>query len=251
MSKTGFDKHLESAEAPRLSEYNFSVDASGIVLAIGKIKETRWPKPMQTDPSQRNPNLMCKYHGTHRHRTEDCRQLREEVAQLFNEGHLHEFLSDQAKNHFRERDANRKNELEEPQHVIHMIIDRVDVPQIPIFKRTKVSITREKWTRDYMPENTLTFSEEDIEALSQPHNDALVISILLNKVQVKRVLMDPGSLENIIRSRVVEQLGLLDQIISASRVLNGFNMASETTKGEIILPVNVVGTIQDTKFHVI
>ncbi|XP_070019499.1 uncharacterized protein [Nicotiana sylvestris] len=134
--------------------------------------------------------------------------------------------------------------------IIHMIIDGVDLPQGPIFKRTKVSITREKRTRDYMPEDILTFSEEDIEALSQPHNDALVISILLNKVQVKRVLVDLGSSANIIRSRVVEQLGLLDHI-PASRVLNGFNMASETTKGEIILPVNVARTIQDTKFHVI
>nr|XP_016492185.1 PREDICTED: uncharacterized protein LOC107811712 [Nicotiana tabacum] len=49
----------------------------------------------------------------------------------------------------------------------------------------------------------------------------------------------------------MEQLGLLDQIIPASRVLNGFNMASEITKGEIILPVNVIGTIQDTRFHII
>ncbi|XP_070025504.1 uncharacterized protein [Nicotiana sylvestris] len=187
-------------EAPRLSEYNFSVDVSGIVSAIGKIRDTRWPKPIQTDPSQRNPNLMCKYHGTHGHRTGDCRQLREKG---------------------------------------------------PIFKRTKVSITREKRTQDFMPEDTLTFSKEDIEALSQPHNDALVISIILNKVQVKCVLIDPGSSTNIIISRVVEKLGLLDQIISASRVLNGFNMASETTKEEIILPVNVSETIQDTKFHVI
>ncbi|XP_070010266.1 uncharacterized protein [Nicotiana sylvestris] len=102
-----------------------------------------------------------------------------------------------------------------------------------------------------MPEDTLTFSEEDVEVLSQPHNDALVISILLNKVQVKRVLVDPGSSANIIQSRVVEHFGLLDQIISVSQVLNDFNMASEITKGEIILPVNMAGTIQDSKFHVI
>ncbi|XP_070025125.1 uncharacterized protein [Nicotiana sylvestris] len=191
---------------------------------------------------------MCKYHG---HRTEDCRQLREEVTRLFNEGHLREFLSDQANNHFRKRYAGRKNEPKEPQHVIHMIIGRVDVPQGPVFKLTKVSITREKWTRDYMPEDTLTFNEEDIKALYQPHNDALVISILLNKVQVKCVLVDPGSSANIIRLRIVEKLRLLDQIIPASRVLNGFNMASETTTGEIILLVNVDGTIQNTKFHVI
>ncbi|XP_070020777.1 uncharacterized protein [Nicotiana sylvestris] len=183
--------------------------------------------------------------------TEDCRQLKDEVACLFNEGHLREFLSDRAKNHFRERDANRKNEQEEPQHVIHMIVGGVDIPQGPVFKRTKVSITREKQTREYVPEGTVSFNNEEAEGISHPHNDALVISILLDKVQVKRVLVDPGSSENIIRSRVVEQLGLQDQIVPAARVLNGFNMASETIKREIILPVNVAGTIQDSKFHVI
>nr|XP_016463135.1 PREDICTED: uncharacterized protein LOC107786200 [Nicotiana tabacum] len=128
MSKTGFVRHLGPAEAPRLSEYNVSIDSSGIVSAIGKIRDTRWLKPIQTDASQRNPNLVCKYHGTHGHRTKDCRRLREEVARLFNEGHLHEFLNDQAKSDFRERDANMKNEPEEPQHVIHIIIGGVDVP---------------------------------------------------------------------------------------------------------------------------
>ncbi|XP_070009711.1 uncharacterized protein [Nicotiana sylvestris] len=231
--------------------YNFSIDASRIRSAIGRIKDTIWPRPIQIDPSQRNPNLICKYHGTHGHRTEDCRKLREEVAQLFNEVHLREFLIDRAKNHFRERDANRKNEHEEPQHVIHMIVGGVDIPQGPVFKHTKVSITREKWIRSYVPEGVLSFNDEEAEGISQPHNGALVISILLNKIQVKHVLVDPGSSANIIRLRVIEQLSLQDQIVPASRVLNGFNIKSKTTKGEIILPVNVVGTIQDTKFHVI
>ncbi|XP_070007251.1 uncharacterized protein [Nicotiana sylvestris] len=88
MSKSGFDKHTNPMEVPQLSEYNFSVDASGIVSTIGRIKDTRWPRPIQTDTSQRNPNLMCKNHGTHGHRTKDCWQIREEVAQLFNKGHL-------------------------------------------------------------------------------------------------------------------------------------------------------------------
>jgi len=63
--------------------------------------------------------------------------------------------------------------------------------------------------------------------------------------------VDLGSSASIIRSKVVEQLRLLDQIIPISRVLNGFNMASKTTKGEIILPINVAGTTQYTMFHVI
>ncbi|XP_070013851.1 uncharacterized protein [Nicotiana sylvestris] len=194
---------------------------------------------------------MCKYHGTHEHKTDDDRQLREEVARLFNEGHLHEFLSDRAKNHFWERDTNRKNEPEKPQHVIHMIIGGADVPQGPTFKCTKVFITKEKWTWSYVPEDALSFFDEEAEDVSQPHNDTLVISIILNKIQVKRVLVDPGSSANIIKLRVMKQLGLQDRIVPAFGVLNGFNMANETTKGEIILPINVTETIQDTRFHVI
>ncbi|XP_070017622.1 uncharacterized protein [Nicotiana sylvestris] len=162
---------------------------------------------------------------------EDYRQLREEVARLLNEGHLREFLSGRAKNRFRERDAGRKSEPEEPEHVIHMIIGVVDVPQGPVFKCTKVSITRENHTWDNLPEDTLTFSEEDIEALSQPHNDALFDEY--NQVQ----------------SCGAARVARLNH--TGISGLDGFNMASETTKGEIILPINIFGTIQDTKFHVI
>nr|XP_009768133.1 PREDICTED: uncharacterized protein LOC104219196 [Nicotiana sylvestris]XP_016442749.1 PREDICTED: uncharacterized protein LOC107768161 [Nicotiana tabacum] len=70
-------------------------------------------------------------------------------------------------------------------------------------------------------------------------------------LQVKCVLVDPASSANIIRSRVVEQLSLQDQILPTAQMVNGFNMASETIKGKIMLPVNVAGTIQETKFHMI
>ncbi|XP_019239889.1 PREDICTED: uncharacterized protein LOC109219876 [Nicotiana attenuata] len=63
--------------------------------------------------------------------------------------------------------------------------------------------------------------------------------------------MDPGSSAHVIRSTVVEQLGLLDQVIPTSRIFNGFNMAGEATEGEITLPVNISNAVQDTRFHVI
>nr|XP_016463995.1 PREDICTED: uncharacterized protein LOC107786995 [Nicotiana tabacum] len=69
MSKNGFDISL----GPRLSEYNFNVDTWSIVSAIGHIKEIKWRRPLQSDPAQRDHNLIYKYHGTHYHRTEDCR----------------------------------------------------------------------------------------------------------------------------------------------------------------------------------
>ncbi|XP_060182646.1 uncharacterized protein LOC132612577 [Lycium barbarum] len=126
-----------------------------------------------------------------------------------------------------------------------------DIPIGPVVKRTKISIMREKriWNDD--PDGPITFNDEDMEGIAQPHNDALVISFLVNKFRIKRVLIDPGSSANIIRWRVIEQLGLLDQIVLAIRVLNRFNMACETTKGEITLPINMVGTTQQKKFYVI
>ncbi|XP_070054070.1 uncharacterized protein [Nicotiana tomentosiformis] len=162
MSKTSFDRPIGPKEAPSISD-------------------TKWPQPLQFDPAQRGLNLMGKYHGTRGHMTEDCRQLREEVAQLFNNVHLREFLSDRAKNHFRNRYSGKQVEPEEPQHVINIIIGGVDIPKGPMLKRTKVSITRGKRTWDYVPEGTLSFNDVDAEGIIQPHNDALVISVLINK----------------------------------------------------------------------
>nr|XP_016443053.1 PREDICTED: uncharacterized protein LOC107768436 [Nicotiana tabacum] len=85
---------------PKLSEYNFNLSVVELVSVVRSIKEARFPRPMKSDPSQRDPNLWCEYHGTNDHRTRDCRHLREEVATLLKNGHLREFLSDRAKNNY-------------------------------------------------------------------------------------------------------------------------------------------------------
>nr|XP_009802102.1 PREDICTED: uncharacterized protein LOC104247715 [Nicotiana sylvestris]XP_016459873.1 PREDICTED: uncharacterized protein LOC107783420 [Nicotiana tabacum] len=87
--------------------------------------------------------------------------------------------------------------------------------------------------------------------MGEPHNNALVISFLLNNTRIKRVLVDLGSSDNIIRSEVIEQLGLLNQIVSIPRILHGFNMIGEEMKGEITLPINTSVTTQSTEFQVI
>ncbi|XP_060210668.1 uncharacterized protein LOC132637624 [Lycium barbarum] len=70
-------------------------------------------------------------------------------------------------------------------------------------------------------------------------------------VDSRAIVVAIGSSANVTRWKVVEQLGLLDQIVPVARVLNGFNMACETTKGEITLPVNTTGVVLHIKFYVI
>nr|XP_016478346.1 PREDICTED: uncharacterized protein LOC107799720 [Nicotiana tabacum] len=134
---------------------------------------------------------------------------------------------------------------------IYMITGGTTAPQGPMFKRMRTSVTKEGLSQEHIPEDTLIFSEEDLKAMTELHNDVLVISFLLNNTRITHMLVDPGSSANIIRSEVVEQLGLLNQVVPIPRILHSFNMIGEVTKGEITLPINTSGAIQNTEFQVI
>ncbi|XP_070045703.1 uncharacterized protein [Nicotiana tomentosiformis] len=164
------------------------------------IKEARFPKPMRFNSSQRDPNLCCEYHGINGHQTGDCRHLRKEVATLLKNGHLREFLSDRAKNNYgRNRDNAESSKVgeEAPRQTINMIFGGNDINGVTFSeeKKTKVSITHGKrlW------EDDITFTEEYADGLLLQHKDALVISLNMFYFKIKGVLVDPGSLANIIQ----------------------------------------------------
>ncbi|XP_060185298.1 uncharacterized protein LOC132614786 [Lycium barbarum] len=148
-------------DLPKISEYNFNVNTSGLVSAISRILDVRWPRPLRSDSGQRDSSMVCEYHGTHGHRTEDCRQLREEVARLLKNSHLRELLSERAKGHYKERETRKRAKPVEPQHIINMIVRGTDAPRGPVMKRAKVSVVREKHSRGDLPEGSISFSNED------------------------------------------------------------------------------------------
>ncbi|XP_019225912.1 PREDICTED: uncharacterized protein LOC109207446 [Nicotiana attenuata] len=233
---------------PQVIEIQVQSQYSGIVLALRNIKEARFPRPMRSVPEQRDPNSWCEYHGTKGHRTGDCRHLQEEVETLLKNGHLIEFLSDRAKNNYgRNRDnAEPSKAGEEPPH---QTVNDLQINEVTFsaMKKTKVSITRSKrlW------EDDITFTEEDTDGLLLPHNDALVISLNVLDFKIKCVLVDPRISANIIQWRVLEQTKLTGSIIPATKLLAGFNLASVTTRGEILLLTNPEGVMKTTLFEVV
>nr|XP_016439931.1 PREDICTED: uncharacterized protein LOC107765760 [Nicotiana tabacum] len=90
-----------------------------------------------------------------------------------------------------------------------------------------------------------------MDGLFLPHNDALVISLNALHFKIKRVLVDLGSLANIIQWRVLYQAKLTGSIIPATKLLAGFNLASVTIQGEILLPTNVEGVMKTTLFEAV
>ncbi|XP_016443009.1 uncharacterized protein LOC107768397 [Nicotiana tabacum] len=114
----------------------------------------------------------------------------------------------------------------------------------------KVSVTPSKKLRE-VTEDDITFTEKDADGLMLPYNDALAISLNVVDFKIKRVLVDLGSSANIIQWRVLEQAKLTESIISSTKLFAGFNLASVTTQGEILLPTNADGVMKTTLFEVV
>ena len=71
-----------------------------------------------------------------------------------------------------------------------------------------------------------------------PHNDPLLVDIGIGECQVTKVLVDTGSLVNLIFRDTLDKMGIdLRGMKPSSRTLTGFNGSSEKMIGTIRLPV--------------
>nr|XP_009613247.1 uncharacterized protein LOC104106411 [Nicotiana tomentosiformis] len=95
------------------------------------------------------------------------------------------------------------------------------------------------------------FDDEDAHGLMIPYNDALIISLLVHYINVKRVVIDPCSSVNIILLRVVNEMQAKDNVIPKTWSLSGFDNSSVVTKGEVVLVTFAEGVVKETKFQVI
>ncbi|KAG5561961.1 hypothetical protein RHGRI_004857 [Rhododendron griersonianum] len=98
----------------------------------------------------------------------------------------------------------------------------------------------------------ITFTEQDLERLSLPHNDALVLSIPFLRKMVRRVLVDQGSSAEILYYSAFQALGLSkDRLSPVDAPLVGFSGIPIYPLGKIMLPV-YAGSVQlDVEFIVV
>ncbi|XP_070047289.1 uncharacterized protein [Nicotiana tomentosiformis] len=98
-------------------------------------------------------------------------------------------------------------------------------------KTSKFIVTQGKRVRQVLEEDNITFDDANANGLIIPHNDALVIYLLIHDTNVKRVLIDPGSSMNIILLRVVNEMQMGNKIVPKARSLSGFDNSTVITKG--------------------
>ena len=90
-------------------------------------------------------------------------------------------------------------------------------------------------------EQAITFTDEDAERVHHPHDDAIVITLLIADYTTRRVLVDNGSSAGILYYPTFQQMKLGgDQLRPVNSLLVGFGGTKVQLIGTITLPV-VVG----------
>ena len=159
---------------------------------------------MAGESKRRNQNFYYQYHQDHGHTTENCRNLWNYLDQLIREGKLkhllHHSSSHQGQTH---QEPQRDIALRPPVGTINVILampkristcpsEVLFVAQLPA---EESQLEPKKARMNFYP--TLSFSEEDKIETTQPHDDVLLITLRIEDYDVKRVMVDGGSVAEI------------------------------------------------------
>ncbi|XP_059635808.1 uncharacterized protein LOC132277990 [Cornus florida] len=186
------------------------------------------PQPMKQPLEQRDKSKHCAYHRDYGHSTNDCRSLRRQVKILIARGELADYLV--TKEYVKPREVYPRKVEGTQVKVIHAIHGRSeDDQESEEVYRSRLRATHK--LRKISSVNAIAsgsinigFGDGDLSRVQFPHEDPLVISLLVANCMIKRVLIDPGSSANIITKAVFEQLEIPSlSIRPTSSPLKGFD----------------------------
>ena len=98
----------------------------------------------------------------------------------------------------------------------------------------------------------LSFSEADKQGTIQPHDDALVVTLRIGGYDVKRVMIDQGSVAEIMYPNLFKGLGLKPKDLTTySSPLVSFEGKMVVPRGQIRLPVQTGSDVVEVDFIVV
>ncbi|GAV88791.1 LOW QUALITY PROTEIN: hypothetical protein CFOL_v3_32212, partial [Cephalotus follicularis] len=184
----------------------------------------QWPEKLRTPVENRNVEKYCRYHRDHGHDTEECRQLKNQIEDLIRKGHLRKYVdrdAPQGRIEQRREEAPRQEEEQQQQQ-----------PRVPHSKKLRTG----------GDEEVITFSEVDYEGVRLPHDDPVVVTLLMELFTMKRILIDSGSSADILYKHAFDQLRIpVNQLKPVKTPLVGFTGETIHPLGSINLSV-VAGT---------
>ncbi|GAV71049.1 hypothetical protein CFOL_v3_14543 [Cephalotus follicularis] len=215
----------------------------------------QWLEKLRSPTEKRDVEKYCRYHRDHGHDTEECRQLKNQIEDLIRRGHLRKYVDREAPQGRREKrreEAPRQQEeqQQQPRGVIHTISGGVTYGgdhknARKAYGRQSLAVQQvhhSKSLRSGGDEEVISFSEVDYEGVRLPHDDPVVVTLMVELFTMKRILIDSGSSADILYKHAFDQLRIsVDQLKPMKTPLVGFAGEMVHPLGSIDLSV-VTGT---------
>ena len=183
-----------------------------VLMQIKDDPSLKWQEKTKGDPNKRNRNKYFRFHRNHGHDTDECFDLKQQVENLIKQGKLKSFLGQEHKD---EKLKGKAEELSRPPlGEIRVIIEGSSTGQSSKSKKAylkavqSVQLSGRSPRARTMDEQAITFTDEDAERIHQPHDDAIVITLLIADYTTKRVLVDNGSSTDILYYPAFQQMRL-------------------------------------------
>ena len=217
---------------------------------------------MRAGPNQRNRSLRCDYHRDHGHETNHCQSLKFLVEKLIRAGHLRRYIREPISGVTAAPMADTiivdTEHASGPKQTINFILGGLADNQYQSKKqrrkmlctasvRARVNIVsaQENITTVRPIDGPRSFPPINPTRVITPHYDALILIVGINSFDVHRVLVDPGSVADLLQLPTFKQMRVpLDHLSSTGRVLSVFNEATTLTVGDIAFPVQAGLVIQ-------
>ncbi|XP_065636727.1 uncharacterized protein LOC136070561 [Quercus suber] len=239
------DREKRAGPSARNQQYTpLSVPLEQVLMQIKDEPSLKWPEKMKGDPNKRNRNKYCRFHRDHGHDKDECFDLKQQIENLIRQGKLKNFLG---RDH---RDEKMKAKVEEPSRPplgeIRIILGGSPAGQSSKSKRAYLKAVQSIQLSGRLPsagttdEQAITFTDEDAERVHHPHDDAIVITLLIADYKTRRVLIDNGSSADILYFPAFQHMRLgRDLLRPTSSPLVGFGGMKVQPVGSISLPVTV------------
>ncbi|GAV72414.1 hypothetical protein CFOL_v3_15902, partial [Cephalotus follicularis] len=176
----------------------------------------QWPEKLRSPAEARDVEKYCWYHRDHGHDTEECRQLKNQIEDLIRKGNLRKYVDRETPR------GRREQRREEAPH-------RGEEPQ-----QKPRGVHHSKRLRTDGEEEAISFSEADYEGVRLPHDDPVVVTLMVELFTTKRILIDSGSSADILYKHAFDQLKIpVDQLKPVKTPLVGF-------AGEVVNPLGSI-----------
>ncbi|KAG7583777.1 Reverse transcriptase domain [Arabidopsis suecica] len=258
--------------------------ATFVVNADGTTPRPKpWNKYLRDVDSPAPTSVFCEYHKSKAHATEECRYLQSLLMAKYKSGGINIECDRVAENKNQRQNPVQAEEAKAQTEPVNDPAKRqrtgkaiADAPVVvrqvrmimgglqhcndsvrSIKQYRKKAELAETWSSTPGPlvehkDEPIVFTGDDLKGVDTPHNDPLVVELIIGDSRVTRVLIDTGSSVDLIFKDVLAIMGVTDrQIKPVSRPLAGFDGDFVMTIGTIKLPVFVGGTIAWVKFVII